>query len=90
MNPIDQLTADVAAENDVVDSAIVLLNGIKKRVDDGIAAARAGDFAALTKLSTDIENKTTALADAVSLNTPNAEPVPAPTPAPVSAAKKSS
>lgn len=78
---IDQLVKDVAAEDQVVDGAIVLINGFGKRLNDGIAAALAGgataaEMASLTTLSTDIQVKTTALAGAVLANTPAAPVTP--------------
>jgi len=54
-NELADLQAKVAAEDTVIDSAIVLLQGIK---------------AALAALSTDIGAKTQALSDAVVANTP--------------------
>lgn len=67
---MDQLTADVAAQQTVIASAVTLIGGISQRVTDGIAAARAGDFAKLTSLDTDLKTGTQALADAVAANTP--------------------
>ncbi len=61
------LQAKVAAEDTVIDSAIVLLNGIKAALDAAIAA---GNPAALSALSADIGAKTQALSDAIVANTP--------------------
>jgi len=69
MTAIDDLTAAVAAEDAVIDSAVVLLGGLKKALDDAIAS---GNPAALTALSADIGAKTKALSDAVAINTPAA------------------
>lgn len=71
---IDQLVADVTAEDSVVDSAIALINGFAQRLADGIAAALAGgataaELAPLSALSTDVQAKTQALAAAVAANT---------------------
>jgi len=64
---LDTLKAAVAAENTVIDSAIVLLNGIKAALDAAIAA---NDPAALAALSAEIAAKTQVLSDAVVTNTP--------------------
>ena len=66
-NELADLQAKVAAEDTVIDSAIVLLQGIKAALDAAIAA---GNPAALAALSTDIGAKTQALSDAVVANTP--------------------
>ncbi len=72
---IDQLVADVAAENTVIDSAIALIEGFQQRLADAIAAAMQGgataaELAPLTTLSNDIKAKSQALSDAVVANTP--------------------
>lgn len=69
---IDDLKATVAALDTVVDSAVALLNGINQRLADGIAAARAGDFAELELLNSDIVREKDQLAEAVAANTPGA------------------
>ena len=61
------LQAAVAAEDTVIDSAIVLLQGIKAALDAAIAS---NDPAALSALSADIGTKTQALSDAIVANTP--------------------
>lgn len=66
---LQQLQADVAAEDTVIDSAITLLTGIKAALDAAIAS---GNPAALTALSADIQAKTQSLATAVTTNTPAA------------------
>ena len=73
--PIDDLVASVTAENTVVDSAIALINGFSARLAAAITAALAGGATAaqlvpLTKLKTDVDAKATALAAAVTANTP--------------------
>jgi hypothetical protein len=74
MAALDDLTAQVARNSDVEDSAIALLQGLKKALDAAIAS---GNPAALTALSTQLGAKTDALAAAVVANTP-ATPSPAP------------
>lgn len=64
---LEKLQQDVAAEGVVVDGAITLIKGIKAALDAAIAA---GDPAALTALSAEIEAKTAALSAAVVENTP--------------------
>lgn len=63
------LQAAVAHETDVVDGAIVLLEGLKTKLDAAIAA---GDPAALQALSDSIGAETEKLASAVAANTPAA------------------
>jgi len=70
MSTLDQLTADVAAEDSAVDSAVVLLQGLKAALD-----AAGTDPAKLAALSADIQAKTKVLSDAVVANTP-AAPAP--------------
>lgn len=69
MAALDDLKAAVAAEDTVIDSAVVLLKGLKDALDAAIAS---GDPAALTALSADIAAKTASLSAAVSANTPAA------------------
>ena len=71
---IDQLVADVAALDTVVDSAVAALNGIAARIDAAVAAAlangaTAAQLAPLTALSADIQTRTASLAAAVAANT---------------------
>ncbi len=82
VQPIDNLVTDVAAENTVIDSAVVLLNGIDKRLADGIAAALAGGATAaqlndLVTLDADVKANSSKLAAAVQQNTPTPVPPPA-------------
>jgi hypothetical protein len=82
MAAIDDLTAAVAAEDTVIDSAVTLLNGIP-----ALIAAAGVDPAALTALQADIQAKTAALAAAVIVGTPAAPPNATPvTPAAAAAA----
>lgn len=72
---IDQVVADVKAEHAVIDSAIVLLNGIAGRIDAAVQEALANgateaELAPLTDLSAEVKAKTQQLADAVVANTP--------------------
>lgn len=84
---LDRLRADVAAENTVIDSAVIMINGISKQIHDAVdaavaAGAKSSDVAALTALADDVEAKSAALSAAVAANTAPA-PAPAPVPAPV-------
>ena len=69
MAELDDLKAAVARETEVDESAIVLLNGLKAKLDAAIAA---GDPAALKALSDSLGAESQKLADAVSANTPAA------------------
>jgi len=64
---LDDLTADVAAEDTVVDSAVILLNGLSAAL-----AAAGTDPVKLQTLADDITAKTAALSQAVAANTPAA------------------
>jgi len=72
---IANLTADVAAETTVEQSAITLINGIPTLIANAVAAAQAAgatpaELAALTALGTSITNSRAGLAAAVTANTP--------------------
>lgn len=69
MAAIDDLQVDVTAEDTVIDSAIVLINGIAAAI-----AAAGVDPAKLAALRSDIQGKSAALAAAVAANTPAATP----------------
>lgn len=74
---LDNLTKEVGETNTVIQSAIVLITGLKKSLDDAIAANQGGDNgAALDALSASLDTSTNELASAVTANTP----APAPTP----------
>ena len=73
MAAIDDLRARVEANRSVVDSAVTLLAGLKKALDDAIAS---GDPAALQAISDDLANETSSLAAAVAANTPAAPATP--------------
>ena len=75
------LTADVTAEDTVIDSAVTLINGIpaliKDAVDKALAAgATPAQLQSLTDLGTTMTAKSQALAAAVTANTPAAPPAP--------------
>ncbi len=78
MATLDDLTAAVAAEDTVIDSAVALIQGMADQLK-----AAGTDPVKLQSLQDDITAKTKALADAVSANTPAAPPpAPEPTTAP--------
>lgn len=68
---MEVLTAQVSAIESVGDSAIVLLRGLKVALDEAIAS---NDADALADLSARLGAQTQELADAVSANTPVAQP----------------
>lgn len=67
---LDDLTTQVAGTSGVIDSAVVLINGLADKVDALIAAGN--NDPALAALSADLKAKSDALAEAVANN-----PVPA-------------
>lgn len=69
MAALDDLKAAVAKNTDVTESAIVLLQGLKAKLDEAIAS---DDPAALQALSDQLGTETQKLADAVTANTPAA------------------
>lgn len=68
MANLDQLLKDVQENNDAVDSAVVLLKGLKARLD-----AAGTDPAKLAELSSLIDANTAKMAAAVTENTPTPE-----------------
>lgn len=76
MADMTALTAEVARNKSVDDSAVALISGFQTRLDEGIAAAVAAndavDLTALNALSADLSASSTALAEAVTANTPAA------------------
>jgi hypothetical protein len=64
---LDRLTSEVAETNTVIDSAILLIQGIKAQLDAAIAA---NDPALLTALSDSLDSQQQALAAAIAANTP--------------------
>ncbi len=69
MAELDDLTAQVAANKTVIDSALVLINGIADRIK-----AAGTDPAALKALTDSLKSEDDALAAAVTANTPPAPP----------------
>lgn len=67
MAALDDLTAQVAANKTVIDSALALINGIAARI-----TAAGTDPAALAALTTSLKSEDDALAAAVAANTPAA------------------
>ena len=65
-----ELKDAVAAEHTVVESAIVLLNGLKTRLEEAIANGL--DPAAVQAIADEISANTQELADAITANTPTA------------------
>lgn len=66
---LDDLTAKVTASGDATDAAVILLTGIKAKLDAAIAS---GNPAALTALSATLGTNTDELAAAIIANTPAA------------------
>ena len=71
MAALDDLTAQVAANTTVIDSAIVLLEGLKAALD-----AAGTDPVKLKALSDSLAAEDSKLAAAVAANTPAAPPAP--------------
>ena len=74
---ISALTAQVKANTDVENSALVLIQGFSARLDAAVAAAQAAgatpaQLQALTDLGTAIKSSDDALSAAVAANTPAA------------------
>jgi len=90
-NPIvDATIAQITTTDNVIDSAVTLVNGIAKLIADAVAAAvangaTAAELQPLSDLVTTLNTKSAALAAAVAANTP----APAPTPAQAKAIKAS-
>jgi dynactin complex subunit len=63
---LDRLTNEVSENREVIGSAIVLIQGIKTRLDEAIASQ---DPAALEALAADLDTQTASLAQAVADNT---------------------
>jgi len=66
-NTLETLTAEVAANHNVIDSAVELLTGLSVRLT---TALEADDEAALQNLAADLSSQTAVLAAAVVANTP--------------------
>lgn len=69
MATVDQIQADVTAEDTVIDSAVTLLQGLSAAL-----TAAGTDPAKLDALKADIEAKTATLSAAIVANTPGAPP----------------
>lgn len=69
MSALDDLTAQVAANRTVIDSALVLINGIADRI-----TAAGTDPAKLAALTADLKSEDDALASAVTANQPAPTP----------------
>lgn len=69
---LDALTAAVANNGTVIDSAMVLIQGLKTKLDEAIAANAAGNPAALQALSDALGAQDAKLAAAIPANTPAA------------------
>lgn len=67
MSALSTLQTEVAENREVMASAVVLLKGLKEKLDEAIAS---GDPAELQKLSDELDANTNALASAVTENTP--------------------
>jgi hypothetical protein len=72
---LDQLTAQVKANTDAEDAAVIALNGIAARIDAAVATATAAGaspatLAAITALSTDLKAHADPLAAAIVADTP--------------------
>ena len=70
---LDDLTANVTKAEGAMDSATVLINGFKAKLDAAVAAAQANgataeELAPLTSLSSEVGVKADALAAAVAAN----------------------
>lgn len=68
---LDNLTAQVKANNDLLDSAVELINGIADRI-----SAAGVDPAKLSALTDELRVKDEVLAAAVTANTPPVNPSP--------------
>lgn len=64
---LDDLTAQVKANSDLLESATVLINGIADRI-----TAAGGDTTKLAELTTELKAKDEVLAAAIKANTPPA------------------
>ena len=67
---LDDLTAQVAKNTDVIESAKTLIVGLKTKLDAAIASLPTDDGAALKALSDTLAAEDQSLADAVAANTP--------------------
>jgi uncharacterized phage infection (PIP) family protein YhgE len=77
MAALDDLTAQVAANTSLEQSAITLIQGLAKQIADAVSN---NDSSALQALSSQLNSSAAALAAAVTANTPPVPPAPAPDP----------
>lgn len=73
MTSLDTLTAGVAGNTSVIQSAVTLLGNLKTSLDAAIAANQAGDASQLDALSAQLGQSDAALAAAITANTPAAQ-----------------
>ena len=69
-----QLETDVSGLEEVVPSAVALLDGIQKAIEDAVAADNLADNSATALLAKRVGTQKASLADAVARNTPAAPP----------------
>ncbi len=67
---LDALIAAIAAEDTVIDSAVVFINGVPGLVKAAVDAERAGNKAAADAMVADVTAKTAAITAAMTANTP--------------------
>lgn len=72
---LDRLETEVAETTTVIDSAIVLLKGLKDALDAAIAS---GNMSRVSAVADTLDAQTNALAAAVVANTPTSPPPPTP------------
>lgn len=70
------LTSEVAELTTVADSAVALMDGFETRLSDAIAADNLADNSNVSQLRDAFAAEKAKLADAVTRNTPTAEPTP--------------
>jgi hypothetical protein len=69
-----QLETDVSGLEEVVPSAVALLDGIQQAIEDAVTADNLADNSATATLAKRVASQKTALAEAVARNTPAAPP----------------
>lgn len=81
MSTLDELVANVAAEDTVIDSAVLTIAGLQKQIADlKTPSTDANTAAKIDALNTDITNKRVALAAAIVTGTAVTPPVAGTTP----------
>ncbi len=76
---LDDVLADTKAQTTVITSVVTLLTGLSQQLKDALAS---GDPAKVQAAADAIETNTSALAKAVTDNTPGGTPTPVPAPGP--------